>query len=118
MTKPYVPPLRITAAIVSSTAEILQMLGRIYLVEDALRLRKLRKMNQIRKIQGSLAIEGNTLMVEEITAIMDGKHVIALPCEYLKHVTHLLLINGLEVKTKNISGCFISNRQWLPEYWR
>ncbi|MFC3853688.1 hypothetical protein ACFOSD_12655 [Salinispirillum marinum] len=31
----------------------------------------------MRTIQGSLAIEGNTLSVQQITAILDGKRVLA-----------------------------------------
>lgn len=42
---------------------------------------KLRKANRIRTIQGSLAIEGNTLSTEQITAILNGKTVIAPPKE-------------------------------------
>src|SRR5580658_1792982 len=36
----------------------------------------LRRINNIRTIQASLAIEGNTLDVEQITAILEGKKVI------------------------------------------
>lgn len=42
--------------------------------DDALLLRKI---NRIKTIQGSLAIEGNTLTESQITDIIDGKHVIA-----------------------------------------
>ena len=38
---------------------------------------RLRRINRIRTNQGSLAIEGNTLSEEQITAILDGKRVIA-----------------------------------------
>lgn len=47
-------------------------------IQDSL---KLRKANRIRTIQGSLAIEGNTLSTEQITAILNGKTVIAPPKE-------------------------------------
>ena len=36
---------------------------------------RLRKINRIQTIQGSLAIEGNTLNTEQITAILEGKPV-------------------------------------------
>jgi Fic family protein len=39
----------------------------------------LRRINRIRTIQGSLAIEGNTLTEMQITAVLDGKAVIAPP---------------------------------------
>jgi Fic family protein len=42
---------------------------------------RLRRINRIRTIQGSLAIEGNTLTEEQITAILEGKRVIAPPRE-------------------------------------
>lgn len=42
--------------------------------EDALLLRKI---NRIKTIQGSLAIEGNTLSESQITDILDGKHIVA-----------------------------------------
>ncbi len=38
-------------------------------------------INRIRTIHGSLAIEGNTLSEAQITAIMEGKRVIAPPRE-------------------------------------
>lgn len=41
----------------------------------------MRRANQIRTIQGSLAIEGNSLSVEQITAVLEGKPVIAPPKE-------------------------------------
>lgn len=41
----------------------------------------LRRINRIRTIQGSLAIEGNTLSEEQITAILEGKRMIAPPRE-------------------------------------
>ena len=47
-------------------------------IKDSL---KLRKANRIQTIQGSLAIEGNTLSTEQITAILNGKPVIAPPKE-------------------------------------
>jgi Fic family protein len=76
-TKTYTPPFTITSAIVSLVAQIGEAVGRL---SEATSLR-LRRINRIRTIQGSLAIEGNTLSLEQITAILDGKHVIAPPRE-------------------------------------
>lgn len=41
----------------------------------------LRKANRIRTIQASLAVEQNTLSVEQVTALVDGKTVIGSPKE-------------------------------------
>ena len=39
----------------------------------------LRRSNRIRTIQGTLAIEQNTLSLEQVTAVLNGKHVLAPP---------------------------------------
>jgi Fic family protein len=44
----------------------------------------LRRTNQIRSILDSLAIEGNTLTLDQATAIFDGKPVVGLPREILE----------------------------------
>ena len=78
MSKPYAPPYTLTSAIVCGVAKICEALGRIATEMDANALR-LRRINRIQTIQGSLAIEGNTLDVAQITAILEGKRVIAPP---------------------------------------
>ncbi len=80
MPKDYQPPFTITPAIIRLIADISEHLGRLSVLEEANNLR-LRRINRIRTIQGSLAIEGNTLSEEQITAILDGKQVIAPPHE-------------------------------------
>jgi Fic family protein len=81
MSEKYVPPFNITAAIISLIAEISQMIGRLSVLEEASQIIRLRRINRIRTIQGSLAIEGNTLSVDQITAILEGKRIIAPPRE-------------------------------------
>jgi len=79
--KEYIPPFVITSAIVSLVADISAMLGRYSATADNRDNLRLRKINRIRTIHGSLAIEGNTLTEEQITAILDGKKIIAPPRE-------------------------------------
>lgn len=77
----YHPPFTITPSILRLVGDISEATGRISArAENALDLR-LRRINRIRTIQGSLAIEGNTLSREQITAILDGKRVVAPPRE-------------------------------------
>jgi Fic family protein len=61
-------------------AEVSEHLGRRVLLEQDKQLR-LRRINRIRTIQDSLAIEGNTLSEAQITAILEGKRVMAPPKE-------------------------------------
>ena len=78
--KGTIPPCAITPQILDLVARIGEAIGR--LDESAIRADlRLRRANRIRTIQGSLAIEGNTLSEDEITAILEGRPVIAPPRE-------------------------------------
>lgn len=76
---PYQPPCTLTSAIVTLVAKIAETAGRLSVRLDAARDLRLRRINRIRTIHGSLAIEGNTLSKAQITAILDGRRVIAPP---------------------------------------
>lgn len=77
----YQPPLTLTSRMLALTAEIAERVGRLSaLHEDAL-TPQLRRCNRIRTIQASLAIENNTLSVEQVTAVLEGKRVLGLPRE-------------------------------------
>ncbi len=71
----YMPPFTISTEILNLVADISQQVGRL----DASELNaspRLRKQNRIKTITGTLAIEGNTLTEEQVTAIVDGKPVL------------------------------------------
>ncbi|MCP4992446.1 MAG: Fic family protein, partial [Gammaproteobacteria bacterium] len=73
----YQPLYKLTDAILSLVAQISEVMGRFSewsLDEMALRLRRI---NRIRTVTGSLAIEGNTLSETQISAILEGKQVVA-----------------------------------------
>lgn len=77
----YQPPYTITSKIIHLIAQISENIGRLTVLDEIQDSLKLRKANRIRTIQGSLAIEGNTLSTEQITAILNGKPIIAPPKE-------------------------------------
>ena len=77
----YQPPYTITPEILNRVAAISEAIGRLTVLTDQARALRLRRINRIRTIHGSLAIEGNTLSEAQITAIMEGKRVIAPPRE-------------------------------------
>lgn len=76
----YKPPFQITSAILQAVADICEMVGRWSVTAQAVSP-KLRRDNRIRTIQASLAIENNTLSVEQVTAVIAGKKVLGLPRE-------------------------------------
>jgi Fic family protein len=75
------PPCTITSEILNRAAKISEYVGRLSAVSEQAYALRLRRINQVRTIHGSLAIEGNTLSVQQITAILEGKRVIAPPRE-------------------------------------
>ncbi len=83
------PPYTISNEIINLIAHITQIIGSMEM-QDKLDLH-LRKENRIRSIHSSLAIENNSLTLEQITAIIDGKRVLGDPKE-IKEV-----VNAYEV---------------------
>lgn len=77
----YQPPYTITPEILNRVAAISEVIGRLTLLADQAKALRLRRINRIRTIHGSLAIEGNSLSEAQITAILEGKRVIAPPRE-------------------------------------
>jgi Fic family protein len=73
---PYSPPLTLTPALLSQVAGIAEALGRWSARQDALPSPRLRRENRIQTIQASLAIEQNSLSVEQVSALFDGQRVI------------------------------------------
>ena len=71
------PPYEITNRILNLIASVSEKIGEV----NAAHLNKppteLRKRNRIKTIQSSLEIEGNTLTVEQITALLENKRIIA-----------------------------------------
>ena len=71
------PPFRITSKILSQVSQIERLLGRLESFEPPKPQPQLRKSNRVKTLQGSLAIEGNSLNLEQVTALLDGKKVLA-----------------------------------------
>lgn len=73
------PPFEITNQIIDYVAEIAELVGRLTSTNQLSANPTLRRSNRIRTIHGSLAIEQNTLSLEQVTAVLNGKHVLAPP---------------------------------------
>ena len=80
----YQPPYTITPKIISLVADISQEIGKITATSQIERDLRLRKINQVKTIRGTLAIEGNTLDESHITAILEGKRILAPQKEILE----------------------------------
>jgi len=73
------PPFQITNTMIHEVAEIAEMVGKLTTTNQLSANPTLRRTNRIRTIHGSLAIEQNTLNLEQVTAVLNGKQVLAPP---------------------------------------
>ena len=85
----YQPPFVVTPLILNQVIEIGELVG--HWAAMAGRVSPLlRKENRIRTIQASLAIEHNSLSEEQVTALMEGKRVLA-PAKDIQEVRNAIL---------------------------
>jgi len=96
----YQPPYTITPTILQRVAEIVELITRWSVSTDHALSPQLRRNNRIRTIQASLAIENNTLSIEQVTAVLDGKQVLGLPREIQE--------------VKNAFGAYEQLPRWQP----
>ena len=73
------PPFEITNSMIDYVAEIAELVGKQNVTNPLTSNPTLRRSNRIRTIHGSLAIEQNTLSLEQVTAVLNGKPVLAPP---------------------------------------
>lgn len=73
------PPFEITNTMIHEIAEIAELVGKLTSTNQLSANPTLRRTNRIRTIHASLAIEQNTLSLEQVTAVLNGKQVLAPP---------------------------------------
>ncbi|MGN0854314.1 MAG: Fic family protein [Kiritimatiellia bacterium] len=71
----YIPPYKVSGKAMNLIAEIAAAIERYRILLEGPDGDRLRKINHIRTIRGTTAIEGNTLTEEQITDILAGKRV-------------------------------------------
>lgn len=80
----YKPPYVITSKMLSLAAIIGEELTKLEYESDRIITPRLRKINRIKTIAGTLEIEGNFMGEEKITAILEGKRVLGTYTEILE----------------------------------
>ena len=73
----YIPPYDITDEMLELVSEIMENLGKLSGVNELEKLPRLRRVSRIKSIHSSLAIENNTLSIEQVTDVINGKRVLA-----------------------------------------
>ncbi|MBR1762809.1 MAG: Fic family protein [Eubacterium sp.] len=75
----YNPPFEVNNEISFLATQITGLSERVSDSSNLSKNPRLRRKNRIKTIHGSLAIENNSLSVEQVTAVLDGKAVLAPP---------------------------------------
>ncbi len=85
------PPYTLTPEILELISEVSQKIGEVnasFLIKTS---PELRKRNRIKTIQASLAVEGNTLSIEQITAMIENKRVVG-PSKDIREVSNAIKV--------------------------
>ena len=80
----YKPSFQLTNEILNIVSSICMLVGNWTATNSRQLSPQLRCGNRLRTIQASLAIENNTLSLEQVTAVLAGKKVLGLPHEILE----------------------------------
>ena len=120
------PPFEINNSILTLITGIAELIGQVNAEQNLSTNPVLRRSNRIRTIYSSLAIEQNTLSLEQVTAVISGKRVVAPPKDIteVKNAYEIYemmdtlnpysiddLLTAHEVMTRGLvseSGCFRS----------
>lgn len=79
--KTYIPPYTVTDTIIYLVAEISEQVGVVTVKNKTISNPQLRRENRIRSIHSSLAIENNSLSLEQVTNIINDKRILGDPGE-------------------------------------
>lgn len=87
------PPYNITGTILQLVSEVSHKMGEVNAAFLTRQSPELRKRNRIKTIHSSLAIEGNTLSTNQVTAIIENKRVLG-PAKDIREVTNAMEVYG------------------------
>jgi Fic family protein len=73
----YKPQYTLTSEMLDLVVEITKHLTKLDNLSELLKQPQLRRINRLKTIQSSCAIEGNTLTLEQVTSVINGKIVLA-----------------------------------------
>ena len=79
MSDKYIPPFTMTEPVTGLVIEIGELVGQIIAYDQLSKNPTLRRENRIKTIQSSLAIENNSMTLDQVTDVIEGKRVLAPP---------------------------------------
>ncbi len=105
-------PYTITNQSLNLALKISTLLGKLEGIKSDIPQPALRKQNRIKTIQGSLAIEGNTLSTKQITALLDNKKVLGPKKDIIE------VINAIETYARISDFQFTNFRSLLKAHYQ
>ena len=87
----YRPPYTVTEEMQGLLKQIHRLIGRMEGYQLLTGNLRLRRKNQVRSLHSSLAIEGNRLTLEQVTAVLNGKRVIG-PLKDIQEVENAIKV--------------------------
>lgn len=107
------PPYEITSDIIKRIASISEKIGQINAKFLDRPSPKLRKENRIKTIYSSLSIEGNTLTLEQITALIENKRIIGPEKDVNEVINAIKVYDLLNTFDPNSSKSFLKAHEIL-----
>ena len=112
----YKPPFTITPKILDLVSKITEYATKLEMLEPQTVSPTLRKVNKIKTITGTLEIEGNTLGIEKVTAILEGKRVLGTATEIAEVQGAIKVYDELEnFDYKNIDHILKAHKIFMGE---
>lgn len=112
----YKPPYTITSKILNLSTKISEELVNLKFNSSSKATPMLRKKNRIKTLAGTLEIEGNFLGVDNITAILEGKRVLATVSELAEVKGAIKAYNKLdEYRFDNIDDLLYAHKILMNE---
>ena len=74
--KDYIPPFIITETMIDRISSIMKIIGKLDNYNNLNKMPTLRRNNRIKSIHSSLRIESNSLSLNQVKSIIDGKQVL------------------------------------------
>ncbi len=90
------PPYQITGKILKLVASVSEKIGEVNAAHLSKPPTELRKKNRIKTIHSSLEIEGNTLSIEQITAIVENRRVVGPKNDILEVKNAIIVYDNLD----------------------
>lgn len=78
MPEEYIPPFTMTDEITNLVIEIAELTGAMTASDHLSKSPRLRRANRVRSIHSSLAIEQNSLTLDQVSDVIDGKRVLVV----------------------------------------